>query len=235
MELPGLNDGVASGGGVGHQKNLVGCRGIEFSEGAANLGQLLHEVRFGVESSGGVADQEVGFQALCLGKGVMAERGRIRSVGAGDDLDAELLSPGFELLDGRRAESVGRAEKDGMASRFEKGGELGAAGGLAGAVHPHHQDDDRPVRGRREIRSLLGKMLGCFGPCGFQHIVRMEGKAFVFQGFQDGRGRGCPKVGLPEQGLDLFPVNRLMGSGEPSQNPFQPAGHQPSVGWLPRA
>jgi len=44
-----------------------------------------------VKAAGGVADQEVALEALCLGKGVVAKGCGVGAVGAGDDLDAEFL------------------------------------------------------------------------------------------------------------------------------------------------
>ena len=88
MEFLGLDDGVAPGGGIGHQKDLMGCRRIDLSKGAFHLGELLHEIRFGMKTAGRVADEEVGLETLCLGKGIMAEGGGIGAVFAADHFDS---------------------------------------------------------------------------------------------------------------------------------------------------
>ena len=56
-----------------------------------------------------------------------------------DDLDAQSLSPGGQLLDGGCAEGVARDQQQAFALGGEFGGELSDGGGLAGAVDADHE------------------------------------------------------------------------------------------------
>ena len=112
MEFPSLHDGIASSRGVGYEEDLMGCGRIDLAKRALHFRKLLHEVRLGMEPSGGITDEEVGFQALCLGKSIVAESRWISPILTADNLDTKAFTPGLQLLDSRCAEGVGRAEKN---------------------------------------------------------------------------------------------------------------------------
>ena len=59
-----------------------------------------------------------------------------------DDFDAVALTPDGELLARRRAEGVPGGQEHGLAALGEKLRELSDRGGLPGAVHAHHHDDE---------------------------------------------------------------------------------------------
>ena len=65
------------------------------------------------------------------------------------------LAPRLELVGGRGAEGVGRAEDDALAVAHERAGDLADRRRLAGAVDAHHQDDARapvvPVGAQRAV------------------------------------------------------------------------------------
>ena len=73
------------------------------------------------------------------GRGIRA--GRLR-----DDRNAGAPAPLLQLLDGRGAEGVCRGEQHRMAARLQSVRELADGGRLAGAVHPHGEDHEWPVR-----------------------------------------------------------------------------------------
>ena len=77
------------------------------------------------------------------------DAGRVAALGAADDVDADPLAPGGQLLDGRGAERVGRAEHDAAVLGDQDPGDLADRGGLAGAVHADHEDDAGLRRRRR--------------------------------------------------------------------------------------
>lgn len=64
VKLSGLHKGVGAGGGVEHDPLLVRGCGIPLAEGADDLGEFLHEVVFGMEASGGVAEEEIDIASL---------------------------------------------------------------------------------------------------------------------------------------------------------------------------
>ena len=73
----------------------------------------------------------------------------VAALGAADDLDADPLAPGGELVDGGGAEGVGRAEHDRLVLGDEDPRDLADGGGLAGAVDADDEDDAGPTVRRR--------------------------------------------------------------------------------------
>ena len=67
------------------------------------------------------------------------DAGRVGALGAAHDLDTDPLAPGRELLDRRRAERVGRAERHGAVLGDQDPRDLADGRGLAGAVDAHHE------------------------------------------------------------------------------------------------
>ena len=88
-----------------------------------------------------------------------------------DDVGAGALAPDFQLLDGGGAEGVGGAEQDAVALGLEAGGEFADGGGLAGAVHAHHQDHGGrlrrraagPLGGLEDFEQMLADQAAQFG------------------------------------------------------------------------
>ena len=88
--------------------------------------------------------------ALRLLQGVEGEARRVRALLAGDDRCADPLAPDLELLDGGGPEGVAGGEHHRQALLAEFLGKLADGGGLAGAVHAHHEDHEGLLRrGRR--------------------------------------------------------------------------------------
>src|SRR5712692_43528 len=134
-EFAGLSKPVLPGGGVENQQNIVRRAGNHFGGGALHLFEFSHEVRFGVQASGGIHDDDVGRARFGSGDSVVNNRG---GVGAGfllDDFDAVALRPDFQLLDRGGAKRVRGAEHHAAAFLAQPVGELPDAGGLARAVH----------------------------------------------------------------------------------------------------
>jgi hypothetical protein len=100
---------------------------------------------------GGVHDDGIEIARL---RGADAVKNYGRGIGASpllDQLSARAARPDFELLDGRGAESIRRAEKHGRAFLFQPVGELADGGCLANSVYPDHEDDAGRLR-RLSIR-----------------------------------------------------------------------------------
>ena len=155
----GLADAVLAGGGVEHQQHFVRGVGNELADHAVDLGQLLHQVRLVVQPAGRVDDADVGLLLDRRGHGAMGHAGRVALGRPGDDLHAQPVGPDRELLDGRGAERVGRAQHDALALRCEHVRQLGDRRGLAGAVDAGHHDHGRPAGGEADRLGRLRHQL----------------------------------------------------------------------------
>ena len=84
---------------------------------------------------------------LGLGTGLECDGRRIGAVLVGThDRDADLGTPSFQLVGGRRAEGIGSAQHDLLAFGNKQAGKLARSGGFARAVHTDHDDDAWFVR-----------------------------------------------------------------------------------------
>ena len=59
LEFASLVEGVASGGGIDDDEGFVRCSFVLLADGAFDLGELVHQVVAGVETPGGVAEEEI--------------------------------------------------------------------------------------------------------------------------------------------------------------------------------
>ena len=181
MEFSRLHDGITSRGGVSHKEDLVRSSGIEFSQGAFHLRELLHQVRFRVEATSSITDEKVDIQTFRLGEGVMAEGRWIGPVFAADNLDAKTLTPRFELFHGSSPKGIGGAEQDALSPGFDKGGKLRATCCFAGAVDADHQDDDRSLLRGDQVASLFGEEFSGLFTGRIEDVVGMKGEALLSQ------------------------------------------------------
>ncbi len=129
-----------------------------------HLLQLLHQVVLGLQAAGSVHQEQIRLAALLAGpNGVEEHRGRVRARGLGDDVHAGPLGPDAQLIDGRGPEGVPGAEDHLAPPLLVAVGQLAQGGGLARAVHPHHEDhgqdpglvDVQGLRGLQHAHHLL--------------------------------------------------------------------------------
>ena len=127
---------------------------IDLLQHAHDLGELGHQVGFVLQPSGRVDQQHIdAFRAGAFER-LEGDAGRIGADLLGDHLRANALAPHFELIDGRGAERVGGGEHDAQALALELMRHLGGGGGLAGAVHPDHQEHMRAACPGARAKSL---------------------------------------------------------------------------------
>jgi len=136
-----LVDGVLAGGGVEDEEDFVG--GVfDFShDDVSDFGEFAHEVVLGVESSGGVDEEDVGGAGDSGVAGVEGDGGGIAALLVFDDLDAGSFGPDGELFDGGGAEGIAGGEDYFFILLAEPGGEFGDAGGFSGAIDAGDHDD----------------------------------------------------------------------------------------------
>ena len=191
-------------GRVHHEKGLVGSSGDQFCGSANHLVELFHEVGLGVETAGGIDDQNFGAAGFGGGTGVI-ECGRgIAALLGFDDGHAGAGGPHFELLDGCRAKGIRRAKQGGAALAGDEGGELAGGGRLAGAIHADHQDDLRRAGGVLEggldaVEDLLQfgfQQLLEFGTGGDARTVGTLAEAL-----ENEVGRGMAEIGGKQGGF----------------------------------
>ena len=82
------------------------------ADDAVDLLELLHEVRLRLQTARRVDDQHVYLARDGCLDGIEGDGRRVRALFVLDDRHARALSPNLELVDGRRAEGVGRGEQD---------------------------------------------------------------------------------------------------------------------------
>ena len=131
------------------------------------------------------------------------------------DLGARALGPGRELLDGRRAERVGRADDDGAVVGAQELGELADRGRLADAVDADDQHDRRTLGELERGVELREPLLEGLAQHPLQ-VGRVGGVVAVDLGAQvvdDRLGHIRSEVGGDERRLEVVPgvvVDRLL-------------------------
>ena len=118
----------------------------------ANLGEFAHEMILRVQTTGGVDDQHVDVAGLGGFAGVVSDRRRVGPHLLLHDLHADPIGPDRELIDGGGAEGVAGAHHHLLVHLIlQQPGELGDAGGFAGAIDAGDEDDGRTARGETKL------------------------------------------------------------------------------------
>ena len=111
-----------------------------------DLGELVHQIRAGVEATGGVGEDHVDPARLPGLDRVEEDGARVLAGLRLDDLAARALGPGRELLDRGGAVGVAGGEQHRQAGLLlQVPGELADRRRLAGAVDADDQDQRRPL------------------------------------------------------------------------------------------
>ena len=182
-EFLGLVDGVLAGGGVQHQQDLPVRVGQFLVHHAVDLGQLLHQVLLVVQAPGGIADDDIHVPGDAGLQRVEHHRRRVRALLVLDDVHAGPVSPLGQLIDGRRAEGIRRAQQHLFALGFVHGRHLADGGGLARTVNADHQDhggdgDEAHVLAavqqlRDDILQFLFDLAGLFDLLAFDALLEL--------------------------------------------------------------
>ncbi len=136
-------EAVLAGGGVHHEEDVVRRAGNYFRGRAAHFFEFGHEIRFRVQTSGGVHDDGVGVARARGGKRVENDG---RGIGARllvNQFGVRALGPDGELLGGGGAKSVARGEDHFLSLLVQAIRQFADGGGFAGAVDA---DDEEHLR-----------------------------------------------------------------------------------------
>ncbi len=155
-ELTGLGEAVLPGRGIDHEQRLGDPPDTLLGD-PAHLAQLLHQVRLGVQATGGVGEDEIDV----LGRGpldpVVDDGRRIAACLAPDELDTGPFGPRPELLGRRGAERVAGRHQHRPADGRLLARDLADGGGLADAVDADEQPHVRtPGRTGLEVQLPVG-------------------------------------------------------------------------------
>src|SRR5262245_221727 len=113
-ELLRLGEPVLARGGIEDEQHLLERAGCAVDD-ALELLELVHQVDLGVQTSGGVDEDEVGVAALGRAHRVEDHRPGIGALLPAHDARAHHVGPVGELLGGCGAEGVSSGEDDGVA------------------------------------------------------------------------------------------------------------------------
>ena len=141
---PSSLESVLAGHGVHHQEDLGGL------DGGFDGFQLVHQRLVHVEPSGGVQEDHVVAVADGVGHGGL---GDVHGIGLAhlEDGDIQLFTHHLQLLDGGGAVDVAGHQQRAAALLFEEAGQLGAVGGLAGALETHQHHNRGRLGGHAEL------------------------------------------------------------------------------------
>jgi len=181
---------------------------ILFGKRAADFTELFHQIVAGVDTAGGVADEELG----AIGDGFLVgvkTNGRRVCIGVSFDYrDLQSLAPALELLDGGGAKGIGSSEAYRVAAFGEPEGELGGGGRFSGAIDTYDENDKRFSVGTRgggeEIRIEFFSELAAGG---FDHLIGGNLSAEAAEFFDDRGGEPDADIGADEIGFEFIPID----------------------------
>jgi len=204
---------------VEDQQTLYRRSGQLAREDAIDLLEFFHQVGLGVQAARGIHDQHVDASGPRRLAGIVDDGGRIGPRGVGDQIASGALRPDGQLVDRRRAEGVGRSQKDGAPLSLQTMGEFADRGRLAGTVHPeHHQAGRRRIEAQGDgiaehVKENLaqGAQSGCL----------VCGVAAGSELLQDALRGGGAHVGFDQRDFQLFEELRRRGAGDLTEPRYQ--------------
>ena len=140
MEQFGLANRVLPGAGVNGQHDLMRRIDIQFFHDADNLLQFFHQVRFILQTTRSIGNQDVNVARLRRLDGIENNRCRIRAGMLGNHRNIVALTPHLKLLYRRRAEGIARGQHHRFALLLKLTRQLADGGGFTDAVDANHQN-----------------------------------------------------------------------------------------------
>jgi hypothetical protein len=124
-----------AGHGIARHQHVMRLRHV------ADAPRLLHHVGIDVKPACGVDDDHVGLLTLCFLQARFRDLDGVAPFG--EDGDPDLPAEGPQLLDRRGALEVGRDQQWPATLALQQQSQLGAGGGLPGALDARHHHDGR--------------------------------------------------------------------------------------------
>src|SRR6185436_12774326 len=206
-EEPCLLEPVLPRRRVDDEQRLVRSALEPAGDHASYLGELVHEIPLRVQAAGGVDDDDVSLTRTARLHGVVRDGGGIRAARAADELRARPLRPDLELLLGRRAEGVGRADEHRAAVLRQLASELSDRRRLPRAVDADDEDDGRALGGVPEYRRVAEERLDLLG----ERLTEITQLAAGLEAPHELPRRGNSDVGADQRHLEPLPGVLLCG------------------------
>ena len=128
---------------------------IDLLQHPNDLEQLVHQGGFVLQPAGGVDQDDVVALGLGLGIGVEGQAGGVGAVAAALEGRPGALGPDFQLFAGCGAEGVAGDDHHLRPLTGQVGGDLAQGRGLARAVDPDEQGDERSRAAQRFVAGLV--------------------------------------------------------------------------------
>ncbi len=210
--------------------------GIDLPEHAHDLLEFVHQLGLVLQPAGGVDQQNVAAIRLRGRQGIERQSRRIRAMGARDHRRAGAFTPDLQLLDRSRTKGIAGGQHHLAAFVGELGGELADGGGLAGAVDPDHENDERLLRAidLERLRHRRQHLLDLGGDDGLDLVGRNRlVVAAVADGGRNPRRHLGAEIGTQQHVLDVLDHGAVElalgdqighGAAERTRCPLQAAG-----------
>ena len=143
MKQFGLAYRVLPGAGINSQHNLMRRFNVEFLHHADDFLQLFHQVRFVLQASGGIGNQDVDITRFSGLNGVEDNRGGIRTGMLGNHRNIVALTPDLKLFNRCRTESIARRQHHRFTLLLKLTRQLTNRRGFTHTVDAYHQDHER--------------------------------------------------------------------------------------------
>ncbi len=108
--------------------------------------QLAHKVDLGMQSAGGIDDEDIEAARRRLFAGIVGHAGRVAALLILDDFTTQPLAPNCQLLDRRRTKRIAGGHHDLLLLILAPLHELGDGRGLARTVHARNHHHGRTAR-----------------------------------------------------------------------------------------
>jgi len=217
IKYPRLLERVLPHGGIEHQQGFVRRIRVLFSEHPPDFPQFVHQSALRVEPTSGIGQQDITTTGKGGGVRIENHRGRVRARALCDHLNAEPLTPGFQLLNGGRPESVASGKHHFVPLGLKMPSQFRDGGGLAHSVHADDENHERNAEIRRDLQRLLhgGQRANHFRAEQINKRLAFA-SGLMPHGGHDLAGHGHPDVGFKQRvfegfqrgGINRFPATQ---------------------------
>ena len=134
---------VLTSGRIKNEYDTVGRARVLFPHDSHDLLQLGHQTGFVLQTSRRIDKENVFLVRLRGSPSIEREPSGISTNILGKDVSPGALTPNLQLINRRRAESIGRGDRDGQPLRYEEVGQFADGGGLPSPIDADDENDER--------------------------------------------------------------------------------------------